>query len=159
MSPKTSTTGGKTSQFTTSQPFWLRIPPDEIPERRIDRLRREVAPLGVTVEVLNVNGPSPITSRRTPMWRLLSQEIVREYGSDFRIGSEILAASYNDSRYLRPRGIAAYGVWPFPVDFYQTEGIHGLDERVRADWFMQGVSLMQRVVRAYAFEPLPPPPS
>ena len=60
------------------------------------------------------------------------------------------------ARYLRARGIAAYGVWPFPVDFYQTEGIHAVDERVRADWFMQGVSLTRRVVRSYAFEPLPP---
>jgi acetylornithine deacetylase/succinyl-diaminopimelate desuccinylase-like protein len=128
--------------------------PDEIPEQRIEWLRRKVAPFGVTVEVTSTNGPAPITSRDTPMWRLLSREIVRQYGAQFPIGSEILAASSNDSRYLRAHGVAAYGVWPFPVDFYQTEGIHGIDERVRADWFMQGVALMRRLVRSYAFEPL-----
>lgn len=129
--------------------------PDELPERRIEWLRRTVAPFGVTVEVRRTSGPAPFSSRRTPVWALLEREIKREYGGDFRIGSEILAASYNDSRYLRARGIDAYGVWPFPVDFYQTEGIHGVDERIRADWFMQGVSLMRRVVRSYAFEALP----
>lgn len=129
--------------------------PDEDPAKRIDFLRNEVAPLGVTVEVVQVNGPAPITPRNTPMWQLLTRAIVGEYGSGFPIGSEILAVSYNDSRYLRARGIDAYGIWPFPVDFYQTEGIHGIDERVRADWFMQGVSLMRRVVRSYASEPLP----
>jgi acetylornithine deacetylase/succinyl-diaminopimelate desuccinylase-like protein len=129
--------------------------PDEIPARRIELLRKEVAPFGVTVEVMQTNGPAPITSRDTPMWALLARQIAREYGTGFPIGSEILAASYNDSRYLRARGVDAYGVWPFPVDFYQTEGIHGIDERVRADWFMKGVSLMRRVVRGYAFEPLP----
>jgi len=129
--------------------------PDELPERRIELLRKEVAPFGATVEVLRTTGPAPFSSRRTPLWQLLEQEIKREYGGGFRVGSEVLAASYNDSRYLRARGIDAYGVWPFPVDFYQTQGIHGIDERVRADWFMQGVSLMRRVVRGYAFEPLP----
>jgi len=129
--------------------------PDEKPATRIDLLRNKVAPFGVTVEVVQINGPAPITSRNTPMWPLLTREIVREYGSGFAIGSEILAVSYNDSRYLRARGIDAYGIWPFPVDFYQTEGIHGIDERIRADWFRQGVSLMRRVVRSYAFEPLP----
>jgi acetylornithine deacetylase/succinyl-diaminopimelate desuccinylase-like protein len=129
--------------------------PDEDPAKRIDVLRNRVATFGVTVEVVQVNGPAPITSRNTPMWPLLTREIVREYGSGFPIGGEILAVSYNDSRFLRARGIDAYGIWPFPVDFYQTEGIHGIDERVRADWFMQGVSLMRRVVRSYASEPLP----
>ena len=128
--------------------------PDENPARRIEMLCREVAPFGVSVEVGQVNCPAPITSRDTPLWALLSREIAREYGSGFPIGSEILAASSNDSRYLRARGIDAYGVWPFPVDFYQTEGIHGIDERVRADWFMHGVSLMRRLVRSYAFDPL-----
>ncbi|MEK6371492.1 MAG: M20/M25/M40 family metallo-hydrolase [Acidobacteriota bacterium] len=125
--------------------------PDELPEHRIGRLREEVAPFGATVEVVRTSGPAPFSSRRTPVWALLEREIRREYGADFPVGSEILAASYNDSRYLRARGIDAYGVWPFPVDFYQTEGIHGVDERIRADWFMQGVSLMRRVVREYAF--------
>jgi len=129
--------------------------PDELPERRIERLREEVAPFGATVEVVRTSGPAPFSSRRTPLWGLLEREIKREYGTGFRVGSEVLAASYNDSRYLRAHGIDAYGVWPFPVDFYQTEGIHGVDERIRADWFMQGVSLMRRVVRSYAFEPLP----
>lgn len=133
--------------------------PDEDPRQRIEWLRRAVAPFGVTVEVLSTSGPAAISSRRTPVWALLAREIVRQYGSSFRIGSEILAASTNDSRYLRARGIDAYGIWPFPVDFGQTEGIHGVDERVRADWFMDGVALMKRVVRAYAFEPLPPPPA
>ena len=128
--------------------------PDEPPERRIESLRQAVAPFGVTVDVVRLNGPAPLSSRHTPLWTVLSREIVREYGS-VPVGCEVLAASYNDSRYLRARGIQAYGLWPFPVDFYQTEGIHGVDERVRADWFMQGVSLMRRLVRSYAFEPLP----
>ena len=133
--------------------------PDELPERHVELLQKQVAPFGARVAVVRLNGPAPLTSPDTPMWALLAREIRREYGSGFAIGTQINTASYNDSRFLRARGIDAYGVWPFPVDFYQTEGIHGIDERIRADWFMQGVSLMKRVVHGYAFDPLPPSPA
>jgi acetylornithine deacetylase/succinyl-diaminopimelate desuccinylase-like protein len=41
-------------------------------------------------------------------------------------------------------------MWPFPVEYFQTTGIHGIDERVRVDWFAQGVAMMERIVRRYA---------
>ena len=126
--------------------------PDEQPQARIQWMRRQVEPLGIRVEVLETNGPAPLSSRHTPLFELISREVKREYPG-VPVGTEILAASANDSRYLRARGIDAYGVWPFPVDFYQTQGIHSVNERVRADWFQQGVGLTRRLVSSYAFEP------
>jgi acetylornithine deacetylase/succinyl-diaminopimelate desuccinylase-like protein len=129
--------------------------PDEQPEPLLARLRAAVAPLGVTVEVVELSAPTPLTSPDTPMWALLAREIRRQYGGGFTIGTEILTAEYNDSRFLRRRGIAAYGIWPFPVDSYQTGGIHSANERIRADWFMDGLELTKRVVHSYAFDPGP----
>lgn len=124
--------------------------PDEDPERRIAWLRSEVAPYGVSVdEVLERNGPAPLTTPNTPLFDLIRRNIEREYGS-VPVGVQILAASSNDSRFLRAHGILCYGMWPFPVDYYQSLGIHNIDERVRLDWFMQGVELMRRVVQQYA---------
>jgi len=128
--------------------------PDEDPDARIAWLRNVVAPFGVTVEVLDKSGPAPLTTTATPFFALIRDEVRREFG-DVTFGTEVLAASTNDSRYLRARGIACYGMWPFEVDFFQTQGIHGLDERVRLDWFMSGVELMKRLVGRYAFETLP----
>jgi acetylornithine deacetylase/succinyl-diaminopimelate desuccinylase-like protein len=127
--------------------------PDENPDARLAWLRGVIAPFGATVdEVSEKSGPTPISSRHTPLFALLTREIHRSYG-DVPIGTEILVAWYNDSRYLRVKGITCYGLWPFPVDFYQTQGIHAADERLRVDWFMDGVGMMRRVVAAYAFEP------
>lgn len=123
--------------------------PDQQPLARIEWLRREVTPMGGQVEVLETNGPAPLTSRHTPMFDLISDEVRRQYPG-VPVGTEILVASSNDSRFLRVRGIDAYGVWPFPVDFYQTQGIHSIDERVRADWFQQGIELMRRLVNRYS---------
>lgn len=125
--------------------------PDEDPQARIAWLRALVAPMGGTLEVLETNGPAPLTPPHTPLFDLIAREVQRQYPG-VPVGIEILAASSNDSRYLRARGIKAYGMWPFPVDFYQTQGIHSINERVRADWFQQGVALTRRLVRSYLFE-------
>jgi acetylornithine deacetylase/succinyl-diaminopimelate desuccinylase-like protein len=131
--------------------------PDENPDARIAWLRSTVAPYGVTVEVLQKNGPVPLTSTHTPMYALI-RNVMHAYYADVPVGIEVLAASTNDSRYLRPRGIACYGMWPFEVDFFETQGIHSVDERVRLDWFERGVELMRDLVGRYAFGPLPAAP-
>ncbi|HKB78884.1 MAG TPA: M20/M25/M40 family metallo-hydrolase, partial [Thermoanaerobaculia bacterium] len=119
--------------------------PDENPDARIAWLRSEVATEGASIEqVLEKNGPAPLSSPDTPFFHLIAREVGREYGN-VPVGIEILAAFGNDSRFLRVHGITAYGMWPFPVDYFQSLGIHGIDERVRLDWFMDGVALMRRI--------------
>jgi acetylornithine deacetylase/succinyl-diaminopimelate desuccinylase-like protein len=131
--------------------------PDENPEARIEWLRGFAARYEVTIdEVIEKSGPAPVSSRRTPMFALLSAEAKRQYGG-VRTGTEVLVAWSNDSRYLRVRGIDAYGLMPFPTDWYQTQGIHSIDERLWADSFKNGIELLRRVTRRFAFESLPPP--
>lgn len=129
--------------------------PDEDPDARLAWLQRQIEPLGAKIEqVVSKSGPAPLSSLQTPLFRLLARESHRHLGN-VPVGPEILAASLNDSRYLRGRGVNAYGIWPFPVDFYQTTGIHGIDERVRLDWFMEGIALTRGVVAGWAFEQEP----
>ncbi len=127
--------------------------PEEDPDRRIAWLQSKIAPYGGSIErVLAKNGPAPLTSVHTPLFDLIAREAKKEYGN-IPVGPEILAAWSNDSRFLRGRGMLCYGLWPFPVDYYQALGIHGLNERIRLDWYMQGVALMRRLIPAYAFRP------
>jgi len=130
--------------------------PDENPDARIEWLRGIAARYAVSIdEVIEKNGPAPLTSRHTPLFALLTAEVNRQYG-ETRTGTEVLTAWSNDSRFLRARGIDTYGLMPFPTDWYQTQGIHGIDERVRIDWFNSGVAFMSRAISRFAFEPLPP---
>ena len=129
--------------------------PDENPDVRIEWLRGLAARYGVTIEdVIEKSGPAPLSSRHTPMFAIIASEARRQYGGA-RTGSEVLVASYNDSRYLRARGIDAYGLMPFLTDWYQTQGIHSIDERVRVDWFNDGVALLRHITSRFAFEQLP----
>jgi acetylornithine deacetylase/succinyl-diaminopimelate desuccinylase-like protein len=125
--------------------------PDENPEARVAWLRSMVAPFGATVEADDLIGPVPFSRRATPLYRMLEQEVNRQF-PHVNVGTEILTVSTTDSRFIRGRGIDCYGIWPFPVDFFQTQGIHHADERVRMDWFGSGVALMRRLVMRYAFD-------
>lgn len=131
--------------------------PDENPDARIEWLRGFAARYGATIEqVIEKSGPAPLSSRHTPLFALIADEAARQYRGT-RTGSEVLAIWYNDSRYLRARGIDSYGLMPFPTDWYQTQGIHSTDERLRVDWFNDGVTLLRHITSRFAFEPLPQP--
>jgi acetylornithine deacetylase/succinyl-diaminopimelate desuccinylase-like protein len=123
--------------------------PDESPDARLSWFESVMKPYAIRIEVRLKMGPSPISPETTPLFALLADEARKEYGP-ILAGPEILAFGATDSRFLRPRGIVCYGFWPYPVDFYQTQGIHATDERVRLDWFMQGVEMMRRLVPRYA---------
>lgn len=124
--------------------------PDTNPDKRLEWLREKVAPFGVRIgEVARKEGPVPVISTDTPMFKLLEREAKRSFGAP--VGTEILNKSFNDSRFLRKLGIIAYGISPFPVDFFQSETIHQGDERVRVDYFNQGVEFLRHVVAEYAF--------
>jgi hypothetical protein len=124
--------------------------PDDSPEASIQRVRRLVDPFGVDVEVVSAQGPAPITPTETALYGMIREEVVRQYGEKVFVGPIILPFASNDSRYLRPRGIRVYGFCPYPVSLYHTWGIHGINERVRLDWFVDGVNVTRRLVRRFA---------
>jgi acetylornithine deacetylase/succinyl-diaminopimelate desuccinylase-like protein len=125
--------------------------PDEDPEKRLAWLAELIRPYGATVEkVLEKTGPAPFSPRNTRLFALIGDEVQRQWGNDVKFGTEVLNTSYNDSRYLRARGIVCYGIWPFQVAFFETKGIHGVDERVRIPWFHQGVEMLRHLVTRYA---------
>lgn len=125
--------------------------PDEEPDSRIAWLREKVRPYGATIgKVLSKAGPAPISSDRTPFYALIKEEAERAFGSP-PVGTEILNRWFNDSRFLRQRGIQAYGLNTFPIDFFEANSIHGVDERIRVDYFTTGVEFTRRLVSRYVF--------
>ena len=123
--------------------------PDAEPDQRVAWLNGLTAKYGVKVaEVTERHGPVPMSPSDTPLFRLLVREARKAY--QVEAGVQVLYRSLSDSRFLRLRGIVSYGVSPFPVDFFQSVSIHNEDERIRLDWFGQGVVYMREVVRAWA---------
>jgi len=123
--------------------------PDERPEDRIAAVAKLVEPYGARVaEVKSRQGPVPVSPHETPLFAVLQAEAKQRYRVE--AGAIVLYRSTSDARFLRPRGIVCYGVSPYPVNFYQSNAIHGKDERIRLDWFMEGVGYLRRAVATWA---------
>jgi acetylornithine deacetylase/succinyl-diaminopimelate desuccinylase-like protein len=58
----------------------------------------------------------------------------------------VVSAGTSDSRFFRQRGIVAYGIAPFKVNYYDADTVHGADERIRARFFAEGVRLTRTIV-------------
>lgn len=122
--------------------------PDELPKARAEWMRQFVARYGATVSVDSEEGPVPSSRTDTPLMKALADGARAYYGVN--AGSEVLYLSISDCRFLRIRGMQCYGVSPYLVDFSQSLTIHHPDERIRIDWFMNGIDYFERVVLSWA---------
>jgi hypothetical protein len=123
--------------------------PDELPDARIALILKTVERYGLRLgTVSQKQGPVPISPDDTPLYRILAREAERRYR--VQAGMQLLYRSTSDSRFLRPLGITCYGVSPYPVDYHQSTSIHGANERIRLDFFMEGVGYMRNVVTEWA---------
>lgn len=100
-----------------------------------------------TVEVLHAGEPTPESPSGGELFETLAQAMRRS--SPGSAVAPIVAAGTSDSRYFRARGIAAYGFTPFKVNYYDADGVHGADERIRARFFAEGVALTRDIVRDF----------
>lgn len=132
---------------------YLMMLPGDHPDERIAWLTSLVKPFGVTVEIVRRNEPTPLSSENTPVFRILQGAFGQIY--QVPVGSYILTRSYNDCRYLRPKGMQCYGLAPYAVDYFESASIHAVNERLRIPWFQDGVTVIRRVVARYAGLPDP----
>jgi acetylornithine deacetylase/succinyl-diaminopimelate desuccinylase-like protein len=124
----------------------IRLLPDAHPGAMLDRVRAAVAG-GGELETLLSGVPIEETSTDTDLFRVMTKAM-----QDYEPGSVVAAVvngGTSDSRYFRQRGIPAYGVAPFKVNYYDAGTVHGSDERIRERFFVEGTHLMRRIVRDF----------
>lgn len=99
------------------------------------------------VEVLHAGVPAPESPASGELFETIAQAMRK--ASPGSAVAPIVAPGTTDSRYFRARGITAYGVTPFKVNYYDVDGVHGADERIRARFFAEGVALTRNIVRDF----------
>jgi acetylornithine deacetylase/succinyl-diaminopimelate desuccinylase-like protein len=104
-------------------------------------------PAGGDLQVLLAGQPVPESSSDTELFRVLSSSF-RNAESGSIVGA-VVGSGTSDSRYFRARGIVAYGIAPFKVNYYDAETAHGNDERIRTRFFAEGVRLMRTIVTRF----------
>jgi acetylornithine deacetylase/succinyl-diaminopimelate desuccinylase-like protein len=124
----------------------IRVLDDEKPDAMLAQVKATL-PKDAQLEVLLAGTPMPPSSTETDLYRLLVAEMLKaEPGS---AAGPIVSPGTSDSRYFRARGIQAYGIAPFKVNYYDADTVHSNDERIRALWFAQGVRLTRQIVRDF----------
>ena len=88
--------------------------------------------------------PMPATTSETDLFRLLERDLKAEAPGS-RVAA-VVSPGATDSRFFRARGVVAYGVAPFKVNYYDAGTAHANDERIRSRFFLEGVRLMRRIV-------------
>ena len=122
----------------------IRLLPDETTAPMIEKVKKALLPDGGALEILLAAEPVPDSPSDTQLFRMLATTMTdAEPGS---IVGPIVTAGTTDSRYFRARGIVAYGIAPFKVNYYDADTVHGNDERIRARFFSEGVRLMRTIV-------------
>jgi acetylornithine deacetylase/succinyl-diaminopimelate desuccinylase-like protein len=124
----------------------VRLLPDETHDAMLQRMRDAVGTNG-EVEVLLTSEPVAATSSDTDLFRLLDAKM-KEDEPGSRVAA-IVGAGTTDSRYFRARGIVAYGIAPFKVNYYDAGTVHGNDERIRTQFFAEGTRLVRTVVGGF----------
>ena len=124
----------------------IRLLPDEKGDAMEAKVRELVGKNG-EVEVILKGEPSPESPSDTDLYRLLAATFKKsEPGSTV---APIVQAGTSDSRFFRARGIVAYGIAPFKVNYYDADTVHGNDERIREWFFDAGVRLTREIVRGF----------
>lgn len=113
-------------------------------------LERRLDDPEVNVEVL-LDAPGGPVSDQGALYQLL----VATFKSRFPgviVGPDV-SLGVSENRLFRAAGIQAYGITPFRINIYDLAGVHGVMERIRTDWFLEGVETMKRIVRTFALSP------
>jgi acetylornithine deacetylase/succinyl-diaminopimelate desuccinylase-like protein len=124
----------------------IRLLPDETGDAMEAKVRELLGKQG-EVQVLLKGEPSPESPANTDLYRVVSAAFQK---SDPGSGvAPVVQAGTSDSRFFRARGVVAYGIAPFKVNYYDAETVHGTDERIRERFFDAGVRLMREIVRGF----------
>lgn len=124
----------------------IRLLPDEAPQDMLAKVK-EAAGKNADVGVLLAGAAVKETPANTDLYRVLAAELRNsEPGSTV---APTVGAGTSDSRYFRERGVVAYGIAPFKVNYYDADTVHANDERIRASFLPGGVRLMRQIVRDF----------
>lgn len=121
----------------------IRLLPGSKPDAMLARVKEAVGK-NATVDVLLGGEPVPESSMDTELFKTLANAM--RAASPGSAVAPIVGAGTTDSRFFRARGIVAYGVSPFKVNYYDADTVHGEDERIRAPFFAEGTRLMRTIV-------------
>lgn len=126
----------------------VRLLPGQEPAAFLADLQRVVGDSAVTFRPQGPSWPATESSTDTELFRAI--EAAAQQRHPGALVTTPMLAGFTDSHYFRRRGIASYGLGPFPLTVSESRGVHGNDERVSLEALRFGVRFVYDVVRRVA---------
>ncbi len=123
-----------------------RLLPGRSPEVLLAALKGRLADPAIRIEVLLSRGSGP-ASRDSELFQIVRKTLLQRFPG-VAVGADVSTGT-SENGVFRSMGIETYGVTPFRVNYYDLAGIHGTDERIRTDWFLEGVETVTRIVKRF----------
>lgn len=121
----------------------IRLLPDETTDAMLAQVR-SVAGKETDVATILAGEPTAESPSDTELYRVLAAAMKK---SDPESAvAPVVSPGTSDSRFFRKRGVVAYGIAPFKVNYYDADTVHGTDERIRERFFDEGVQLTRQIV-------------
>ncbi|MFP5247937.1 MAG: M20/M25/M40 family metallo-hydrolase, partial [Thermoanaerobaculia bacterium] len=110
----------------------IRLLPGTTPAAMLETIKTAVGK-NATVEVLLAGEPAPESPASGELFDALARQF--KAAAPQSAVAPMVTPGTTDSRFFRQRGITAYGIAPFKVNYYDADTVHGADERIRARFF------------------------
>lgn len=128
----------------------FRLLPDTPVEATIAAIKQRLRP-HTELEILLRSDPAPASRQDSALYGVLEKSMkASDSGS---VVGPIVSAGTSDSRFFRQSGVIAYGFSPFKVNYYDADSVHGVDEKIRARFFDDGVRLTRKIVTGFCVTP------
>jgi carboxypeptidase PM20D1 len=122
----------------------MRVMVGETVDGAIERVRRTIGDPHVEVTLVSGDEPSPVSPTDDPAYALITATVEEVFPGTVTVPYVMLAAT--DSRHLHRVWPRVYRFTPFRMTDAQRASIHGVDERIGVDDFLEGVAWYRRLV-------------
>jgi acetylornithine deacetylase/succinyl-diaminopimelate desuccinylase-like protein len=101
------------------------------------RLKSLLADKRITIDFIQKPDTGPISPTSGEAWDAIQKVVAEDFPKTFAV--PWMSTGGTDSRFLRDRGVPAYGFVPIILDVGERQRIHGVDERLSVENLNRGI--------------------
>jgi len=114
-----------------------RLLPGTDVEAFLHRMKSLLAEKRITIDFIQKPDPGPISPTSGEAWDAIQKVVAEDFPKAFVV--PWMSTGGTDSRFLREKGVPAYGFVPIVLDVRERERIHGVDERLSVENLNRGI--------------------
>ena len=101
------------------------------------RTKSLLADQRISIDFIQQPDPGPISPTNGEAWDAIQKVVARDFPNTFVV--PWMTTGGTDSRFLREKGVPAYGFVPIVLEVRERERIHGVDERLSVENLNRGI--------------------